>query len=92
MLRQPRILGGPQQRGRNQKSKRTLGVTIMLLGPLHSRSPMGEGGWKKRVPNLGMLGGGGGVGTARRFGRPECQSAGRRSGRPTRSPSRTAGT
>ena len=31
MLRHPCILGGTQQRGQNQKSKRTLGVTIMLL-------------------------------------------------------------
>ena len=31
MLRHPCILGGPQQRGQNQKSKSTLGVTMMLL-------------------------------------------------------------
>ena len=31
MLRHPCILGGPQQRGQNQKSKPTLGVTMMLL-------------------------------------------------------------
>ena len=30
MLRHPCILGGPQQRGQNQKSKPTLGVTMML--------------------------------------------------------------
>ena len=29
MLRHPCILGGPQQRGQNQKSKRTPGVTMM---------------------------------------------------------------
>ena len=29
MLRHPCILRGPQQRGQNQKSKRTLGVTMM---------------------------------------------------------------
>ena len=29
MLRHPSILGGPQQRGRNQKSKPTPGVTMM---------------------------------------------------------------
>ena len=32
MLHHPCILGGPQQRGQNQKSKCTLGVTMMLLG------------------------------------------------------------
>ena len=31
MLRHPCILGGPQQREQNQKSKCTLGVTMMLL-------------------------------------------------------------
>ena len=31
MLRHPCILGGPQQREQNQKSKPTLGVTMMLL-------------------------------------------------------------
>ena len=31
MLRHPCILGGPQQREQNQKSKSTLGVTMMLL-------------------------------------------------------------
>ena len=31
MLRHPCILGGPQQRGQNQKSKPMLGVTMMLL-------------------------------------------------------------
>ena len=31
MLRHPCILGGPQQRRQNQKSKPTLGVTMMLL-------------------------------------------------------------
>ena len=31
MLLHPRILGGPQQRGQNQKSKPTLGVTMMPL-------------------------------------------------------------
>ena len=31
MLRHPCILGGPQQRGQNQKSKPTLGVTMMPL-------------------------------------------------------------
>ena len=30
MLRHPCILGGPQQRGQNQKSKPTMGVTMML--------------------------------------------------------------
>ena len=29
MLRHPRILGGPQQRGQNQKTKPTPGVTMM---------------------------------------------------------------
>ena len=31
MLRHPCILGGPQQREQNQKSKPPLGVTMMLL-------------------------------------------------------------
>ena len=31
MLHHPCILGGPQQRGQIQKSKPTLGVTMMLL-------------------------------------------------------------
>ena len=31
MLRHPCIPGGPQQKGPNQKSKGTLGVTMMLL-------------------------------------------------------------
>ena len=31
MLRHPCILGGTQQREQNQKSKRTLAVTMMLL-------------------------------------------------------------
>ena len=30
MLRHPCILGGPQQREQNQKTKSTLGVTMML--------------------------------------------------------------
>ena len=30
MLRHPCILGGPQQRGQNETSKSTLGVTMML--------------------------------------------------------------
>ena len=33
MLRHPCILAGPQQGGQNQKSQRTLGVTMMLLVP-----------------------------------------------------------
>ena len=35
MLCHPCILGGPQQRGQNQKSKSTLGVNIMLLESKH---------------------------------------------------------
>ena len=31
MLHHPCILGGPQQREQNQKTKSTLGVTMMLL-------------------------------------------------------------
>ena len=31
VLHNPLILGGPQQRGQNQKSKLTLGVTMMPL-------------------------------------------------------------
>ena len=30
MLRHPCIFGGPQQKEQNQKSKRTIGVTMML--------------------------------------------------------------
>ena len=51
MLHHPCILGGPQQTDQNQKSKSTLGVTMMLHGtkrgfkdcPVSSIAPVGRG-------------------------------------------------
>ena len=55
MLRHPCILGGPQQRGQNQKSKPTLGVTIRIsyLTPAFS----GAHKWAEMLHNPCILGG-----------------------------------
>ena len=55
MLCHPRILGGPQQRGENQKSKPTLGVTIRIgcLTPTFS----GAHKWAEMPHNPCILGG-----------------------------------
>ena len=60
MLHHPCILGGSQQKRKNQKSKRTLGVTMMLLrakrgfkncpGFLNSAVRLGEEGGNATSP------------------------------------------
>ena len=48
MLCHPCILGRPQQRGQNQKSKPTLGITMMLLVSQSIPNPNSRGHATKR--------------------------------------------